>query len=55
MSKIPKRGSKVPGYKGGRITIHNISGVRNAIYVSNICDLPSLHEVIFERETNITS
>ena len=43
MYKIPKRGSKVPGYKGGRLPIHKINGGRKAVEVSYICDLPRLY------------
>ena len=48
MSEIPKRGSKVPGYEGGRLSIRNINSVRNAMEVSHICDLPILHAVKYE-------
>ena len=49
MYEIPNRGSKVPGYKGGVLPIHNIDGSRNAMEVSDICNLPTLHEVVSDR------
>ena len=40
----------MPGYEGGILTIRNIDGGRNAIEVSDICNLLILHEVRYERE-----
>ena len=51
MYNIPKRGPKLLGYKDGRLTINNIEGGWNAIQVSDICHIPRLHEVGYERET----
>ena len=51
MSKIPKRGSKVTGYEGGRLPIHNIYGGSKSMEVSDICNLPTLHEVVSDRYT----
>ena len=49
MSKIPKRGSKVTGYEGGRLPIHNIYGGSKSMEVSDICNLPTLDEVVSDR------
>ena len=54
MSKVPKIGSKIPGYRGGILPIHNINIIRNAMEMSNICDPPILHKVIYERKTMIS-
>ena len=51
MPEIPKRGSKITRYEGGRLPIRNIDGDRHAMVVSDRFNLPSLHEVIYERET----
>ena len=45
MSKITKRGSKLVGYEGSRLPIHYINVRVNALGVTNMCDLSSLHEV----------
>ena len=51
MYNIPKRGPKVLVYKDGRLTINNIEGGWNSMQVSDICHIPILHEVGYERET----
>ena len=45
MSKIPRRGSKVPVYKVGILTMCNIDCRRNDMEVSDICDLLIFHKV----------
>ena len=50
VSKILKRGYKVRGYKGVRLPICNINSGSNDVEVSDICDLPRLFEVKFERD-----
>ena len=35
-SKIPKIGSKLPGYEGGGLTIHNVDGGGNALEVDDM-------------------
>ena len=49
MSEIPKRCSKVPVYDVGILPIRNIGGLSNFIKVSDICDLPIIHEVGYYR------
>ena len=50
MSEITKRGPKVSKYEVRRLPTRNIDCGRNAMKVSDICNLPSLHEVRYERE-----
>ena len=51
VSGIPKRGSKVPVYKGGILTIYNINSGSNSTEMSDICNLTSLREVRYDRDT----
>ena len=51
MYKIPKIVPKLTVYEGGIPTIRNIGGVRNAMEMSDVCNLPSIHKVRYERET----
>ena len=44
-SKIHKRGSKLPGYKGGRLPIHNVESRGKALEVPNMCDTPRFQKV----------
>ena len=41
----------MPRYEGGRLTICNIDDGRNAMEVSDICNLLIFHEVRYEIET----
>ena len=45
MSDIPKRGSKLMGYYGVRLPIHNVNGRGSTLEVANMWDLHILHYV----------
>ena len=39
------------GYECGRLPIRNVDDGRNAVEVKDMCDIPSFHEVRYERNT----